>query len=508
MRAHRRRLSYREATNVNLSTRHRIAVLLTVFAFSAVQVTGQKRRLPSTLALTHVTVVDVTARSAGSALRRDQTVVIAGGRIIAVSTSAPRLPNTQTIDAAGKYLIPGLWDMHVHTGQKEIFFPLYLANGITGVRDMGGDQDRPTGTLSIRFDLLKEWRSEIEKGALLGPRLVIGGFMVDGPQPTWPGAIPVRDASDAHDAVIKLKQAGVDFIKVYSGVPRDAFFALARDAKASGMTFVGHLPFAIHPLEASDAGLHSIEHLGTGALLRAVSSKEQEVGRALAAASADPDRARVLQRSIRITMDAADSYDDTKAAQLFARFVKNDTWQVPTIVVRASAFAGRQAIRPELKYVPQAIKDDWAKSDYAPDRMAPDDAMAGRKAFFKQLDMVREMYRAGVGILAGSDSANPYIYPGLSLHEELQLFVTAGLTPLEALRTATIDPARFLKREDSLGSIDVGKSADLVLLDANPITDIRNTQRIAGIVVNGRYLSKSDLRRQLESAETAARASR
>jgi hypothetical protein len=440
--------------------------------------------------------VDVTAGDIRTALKRHRTVVIDGGRIVALGERVEMPSGAHILNVSGKYVVPGLWDMHVHTGQHELFFPLYLAHGVTGVRDMGGDQDRPTGTLSIRFQALRQWREQIANGTMLGPRLFLAGFMVDGAPQFWPGSRVIRDAVEARQTVRSLKDEGVDFLKVYSGLSRDAYFALADEVRRQRLTFAGHIPIAIGVGEASDAGQRSIEHLGQGSMLLATSGKEAEL---LASIARETDVAAAMPAFWRTAAEAADTYDAAKAALLFARFVRNDTWVVPTLVSNPILFGVNRRDSEMVRYIPSSIRKDWAGMF-----TAQSSGPLGPRIVRHQLVLVKAMHRAGVKMLAGSDSANPHTYPGLSLHEELALLVQAGLTPLEALKTATIDPATFLERADSLGSVNVGKLADLVLLDADPLSDIRNTRRIAGVVVDGRYLPRTELRKMLASVEAAA----
>src|SRR5947209_7309868 len=206
------------------------------------------------LAFTHATVIDMT----GAKPESDMTVVIEGNRIAALGkTGRVRIPkDAQIINASGKFLIPGLWDMHVHTLREDrlaTFFPLFVANGVTSVRDM-------SSTLA-NFDMLKQWRGEITNGTRLGPRIIAAGPLIDGPKPVWTDFISVSTAAEGRETVRTLKQHGVDFIKVYSGLPRDIYLAIADETKKQGLTFVGHEPNAVLAAEASDAGQKSFEHL-------------------------------------------------------------------------------------------------------------------------------------------------------------------------------------------------------------------------------------------------------
>jgi|SRR5690349_789570 len=434
-------------------------------------------RTQGPIVLTHATIIDVN----GSTPRRDTTVVITGDRISAIGDSASvSVPaDAQVIDATGKFLIPGLWDMHVHWYVRDTF-TLFIANGVTSVRQMFGNSD------------LLRWRDQIAKGSLLGPRMVVASPIIDGPEPVWPNSIAVRNEEEGRKAVRKVKQWGADFVKVYALLPRDAYFGIADEAKQQGITFVGHVPNSVSPGEASDAGQKSIEHL-TGILI-ACSDKETELRLKLVKADSPEARARVQATAL-------ETYDAKKAADLIARFVKNQTWQCPTLtVLRSNAYLGDEHFRNDsrLRYIPRLLQQRWRF------RVANESGSNNaKKVLEKQFEIVGAMQKAGVPILAGTDTGNPFCFPGFSLHEELALLVIAGLTPLDALRSATINPAKFFGLDQTLGTIDQGKIADLVLLDADPLVDIRNTQRINAVVSNGRFFDRKALDKMLAEAEGA-----
>jgi imidazolonepropionase-like amidohydrolase len=448
---------------------------------------AQAKPAPETLALTNVTVIDTR----GGPPRTGMTVIVEKGRITAVvKTGALKPPRgARVLDATDKYLTPGLWDMHVHLsfgdwfpGAREISLPLFVANGVTGVRDMGSD-----------LEPVLAWRKEIDVGRLLGPRIITPGPMLDGPQPRFPSSIAIRTPEDGRRAVRELKQRGADFIKLQSLIPRDAVFAIADEAKKQGMVFAGHVPDALRASEASSAGQKSFEHLI--GIFEGSSPNEEEFlkgpkgpGKFLA------------------------TFDPQRAASLFALLSKNQTWQCPTLVwerggnlIEESDFARD----PLAKYAPASWKDEtWQRfADLIIHQFNTDD-LATRKRFVeKELEVVNGLRRAGVPFLAGTDTPpGVFVFPGFSLHEELQLFVRAGFTPLEALKTATLNPAIYLGLEKQLGTVEAGKFADLVLLGANPLDDIRNTQKISAVIVRGRYFSRADLDRLLAQVESSARA--
>jgi len=457
-----------------------LALILTALLILPVLLLARPKpdRTEAPIALTHVTVIDVT----GGPTRRDTTVLITGDRITAIGDSATiSVPaDAKVVDATGKFLIPGLWDMHVHWYVRDTF-TLFIANGVTGVRQMFGNSD------------LLRWRDQIAKGSLLGPRMVVASPLIDGPEPVWPNSIAVSNEAEGRKAVRRVKQWGADFVKVYALLPRDAYFGIADEAKQQGITFVGHAPYSVSPGEASDAGQKSIEHL-TGILIEC-SDKETDLRAKLVKADSPEARGRVQATAL-------ETYDEKKAADLFARFVKNQTWQCPTLtVLRSSAILGNESFRDgRLRYIPRLLQQRWSRG--APHRVGGDNA--GKQVFQKEIAIVGAMRKAGVAILAGTDTGNPFCFPGFSLHEELALLVIAGLTPVEALQSATLNPAKFFGLDKTLGTIEQGKIADLVLLDANPLEDIRNTQRISAVISNGRLFDRKGLDKMLAEAEGVA----
>jgi imidazolonepropionase-like amidohydrolase len=441
---------------------------------------------PSVLIISDVTVIDAT----GAPAQAHRTIVVRDGKIETIDASSGRmnrLPPGELVDGTGKFLIPGLWDMHVHMvfgdwfpRGKEVTLPLFIANGITGVRDMGGE-----------LEVLQQWRKEISAGTLIGPRMVISGPMLDGPRPRFPSSIAIKTPEDGRRAVDDLKRRGADFIKLQSLIPRDAVFAIADEARKQGITFVGHVPDSVRASEASNAGQKSFEHLigifeGSSPLEDAFPKGPKTEGQFLS------------------------TYDPERAAALFALLAKNHTWQCPTLVWERGGNLIDQtdfAQDTRARYAPAYWKDvTWKRFTEDIVHGFNTDDLATRKRFVeKELEVVNTMHRAGIEFLAGTDTPpGVYVFPGFSLHEELQRFVAAGFTPMEALQTATLNPAKFLGMDDRLGTVEKGKLADLVLLDANPLDDIRNTQKIAAVIVNGRYLSRAELEKMLARVEAVA----
>jgi imidazolonepropionase-like amidohydrolase len=460
-------------------------IFLLVFLFFSTPIQAQKPTAADLLVLNNVTVVDVRA----GALQPEQTVVLERNHIFSVgpgkSAKYPR--NAPSVNCRGLFLIPGLWDMHVHLvfgewfpGAQDISLPLFVANGVTGVRDMGSE-----------LDVVQMWRNEIEAGRLIGPRIYSSGPMLDGPKPRFPSSLAITTPEDAHRAVTDLKRRGADFIKLQSLIPRDAVFAIAEEAKEQEIPFEGHVPDSVRASEMSAAGMKSFEHLI--GIFEGSSPAEDEF------LTGNKTEGRFLA-----------TYDPARAAALAAILAKNQTWQCPTLVwerggnlIDVSDFSKDTRV----KYVPASWKDKtWKRFTEEITHGYGTDDLATRKKFVeKELEVVRMLHKTGVPFLAGTDTpAGVHIFPGYSLHEELLRFVAAGFTPLEALRTATINPARFFGMEHETGTVEKGKLADLVLLSANPLEDIANTQKIAGVIVNGRYFYRAELDKMLGRVETVA----
>ena len=461
------------------------------------------------IVLTHVTVIDMT----GASPKPNMTVVIMGNRITALGKSdeIPLPQNARVVDASGKFLIPGLWDMHVHLNYETVrqveqsLFPLLVANGVTGVRDMWNLHD-VEGMKQIT-----NWRKRMAADEIIAPRLAAVGRGIDGPA-GGNAYIRVKNESEARAAVRRIKREGYDFVKIYSNLSRESFFAIADETKKQNLPFAGHVPFTVGAVEASDAGMRSMEHLletltpasTMGAELK---KAELELLKKISALNGKPLTAELEEEDRRIVERFIDTYSDEKAASLFARFAQNDTWQCPTLVsFQMSASVGNKDLfkDPRIKYVPLSVR---AKDKQYLDAMLSwsEKEISMRKKFYKlRLRQLNAAHHAGVKFLAGTDATSTFPVHGFSLHDELALFVQAGLAPMEALQTATLNPAKFLGLTDSLGTVEKGKLADLVLLDANPLGDINNPKKIAAVIINGRYLRRETLDKMLADVEAAA----
>ena len=454
-----------------------------------------------TLIFEHATVIDAT----GAPPKKDFTVVVTDGRIASVGSGAPSIAGAMRIDATGKFLIPGLWDMHVHVSVPQIAYPLFLANGVTGVREMYS---------GIPLATMRQWKMVPDTPRIFAPGFIDGPLMLPGGA-NWPSAAAVANPAQARAAVRSLAAQGADFLKVYNSVPRDAFFALAEEARAADIPFAGHVPEEVSPLEASEAGMRSQEHLNN--ILLGASTGEGELRAERVAVMKDAKLAgsqRLQLLAWPLLNGLVDTYSESKAAALFAAFVKNGTWQTPTLSI-LYGFAHQRdqdlAHDPRRRYIPKSWTGVLGPEgmDYLKDLTAGEyEVLRQRMSLLlaRYMKLVGDMHRAGVGLLAGTDT-NPFnpVLPGFGLHQELALLVDCGLTPMEALQTATRNPARYFGKLAEMGTIEAGKAADLVLLNADPLQDIHNTEKIAGVMMRGRYYDRQALDAMLErTAATAA----
>jgi len=468
------------------STVVRSALLLAGCAFGATL----RAQNPAPLAITHVTVIDVATG------RRipDQTVLVRGTRITSVAPAAAVRAPTQSrvLDGTGKFVIPGLWDMHVRFLARfrgdtagEIVLPLLLANGITGMRDLGttlGD--------------LARWRELERTHQLLPIRVVAAGPILDGIRRD-PYFMRIRTAAEGRAAVDTLHARGVDFIKFYEGLPRDAFVAIVNEAHRFGLRTAGHPPIAAHNLaEISDLiGAGSLEHFW-GMML--AGSPHEDSLRALAALVIDTatKSASVSRAQIDIETTAESTFTPSRLAAVSARLARNGTFVTPTFVAfrMHTSFVEGDSTGGGAEH--WSAMSPFLRAVYAEGGRA--DARRGTAEGTRKMDVLRQrieplagpVARAGVRFLAGTDDAP---VPGFALQRELTVLVENGLTPLQALQAATLNPARYLDATDSLGTVARGKLADLVLLDADPLVDIHNTQRIRAVVANGQLFDRAAL---------------
>lgn len=422
------------------------------------------------VAITDVTVVDVEKQRS----LRARTVLIEDGRIVAVVASRDaKIPaNTQRIDGRGRFLIPGLVDMHVHLFNtttrrpaNDWAFPLFVANGVTGVREMAAEP--------AQMALVNRWRKDMDAGVLIAPRILAVGVPVSGKSP-----------DDATAQVNAAAAAGVDFIKVFSNVPASHWQAILDAARARSLPVVGHVPWAVSLLEAAAAGQRNSEHLMQA--FEACSRIESQVIKERRGLVADALAASVEARELSV-LQAFDRRSCRKASRALAF-----TGQVqgPTLVIQRIKSGTRPSEDPRWRLL---RADEQARWERILSGLPEQDQPRERRRLEVAMQIVSAMHRAGVPIVVGTDAPMPNVYPGFSVHEELALLVESGLSPHAALRSATLTPAEFLGIAADSGSVAVGKRADLVLLDADPTKDIRNTQRINAVLLSGWVLRRADL---------------
>lgn len=481
---------------------HAAAMALVVVGVAIRPAEGQPGRAT---VISNVTVFDGTA--AGP--RPGRSVLIRGARIVEVaaaeSLAVPR--GAQVIDGRGRFLIPGLWDLHVHQALRpwvdrpwednaRYFHALLLAHGVTGVRDMAGD-----------LATLVQWRAEIASGERLGPRQVVTGQKM-GVAPVVPGApMPVRTPADVDSAVRMLARGGADFVKI-DGLPATLLPALRDITRAVGLRFTGHVAIDASVIESARLGHHSIEHLF--GVLETASSQEDRIRR-LAQQPKAPFLDRlvdyVTKRGLPTTEERGASTLDPRRLDSMARVLASTgTAIVPTLRLNGIRFSvPDSALLPP----PDSLLIRAAPPHTGPWVFTP--AAAGSKAqlvWKPYCAVVRQFQDAGVRVLPGSDAPTLYAVPGRSLIEELQMLVRCGLSPSEALRSATSSAAAFLRLEHETGTIQPGRRADLVLLDADPTRDIGNLRQVRAVVAGGRVLGRPQLDSLIRVAVGTARANR
>ncbi len=436
------------------------------------------------LVITNATIIDI----AGNTTIPGQLIAISDGKIIAVdkTSSISSYSATEVIDIENRFIMPGLWDNHVHfrggealIEQNKEFLSLFLAFGITTVRDAGGDIT-PS---------LQEWNSEINQRVLDGPTIFTSGPKLDGSRPAWEGSLTVIDEHDVLIALDSLESIQADYVKVYDGnLTKEAYYAIIEEAEKRGFKTTGHMPLSADLMEAISLGLDGTEHLYYP----------------LKEATLISDSLTQLEMGYRMITPLMENYDEALAASAFTEIANSEFYVTPTLHVGktlAELLLTDHSSDSMLEYLDPAIIDTYQRRLNSAIRGG--DSYTKQRAFWVESfrAMVKPMYDAGILVLAGSDSGpfNSFTYPGESIHKELQLFVAAGLTPQEALMTSIIFGPKFFDLEDSYGSISNGKIADLLILDENPLEDISNTRSINSVIQKGKNYSKKDLDLLLEN---------
>lgn len=426
---------------------------------------------PAPLAFEHVAVVPMDREI----VLDDHTVIVRDGRIAALGPAVEvAVPSdARRIDGRGRFLMPGLADMHVHVWDENDLY-LFVANGVTTVRNMFG------------APLHLDWRARIERRELVGPRIYTAGPIIDGKPAVWPGSTELVDPDEAAEVVAAQKEAGYDFLKPYARLTPECYEALVIAGEEQGMLLMGHVPEALRLQEVLAARQHTIEHMD---------------GWAEAAQASDSPLKRVdfsTQAAAWLTVDRARSAELARAAR------EAGTWNCPTLIVLQKWSQGDEAeallARPEMRYVSPFMRAAWdpeAPSNYL-SQLPAARVEAARRSVPLMHPAVAALRDAGAGILLGTDMGNPYVLAGFAAHEELVNLVDAGLTPFEALRAGTADAARCMGAEKEWGTLAAGQRADLVLLSANPLADVRHAAARVGVVLRGRWMPAEELTAELE----------
>lgn len=466
---------------------------------------GEEENETDTWVIENVNIIDIRA---GKVVPY-RSVVFKGSTIVSVGAVASKtsIVDARVIDGSGKFLIPGLWDMHIHTStdaaSRNAILPLLIANGITGARSMAADchvADGDCGEPIADIHAVNKWREEIATGNLVGPRLVASSYYTNGPASVEKSSIDnPATATHARGYARMLNSRGVDLIKVYSGMYREAYFAMADEARTLGLEFAGHVPLTVRVSEASDAGQSTIEHI-TG-FLEECSTEEEVLRPKLIASYSNP------AEFWPILLKLAETFDEQKCQRLFEHLAENSTWHVPTLYVEgfyeeSNTPRGEWREDPRLKYVPRVEVELWESLEKDYFEGIPDYKKTLQPHSQKAFQIAGKTHEAGVPIMAGSDPGEFGIIWGFSLHTELQYLVEAGLSEADALRAATLNPARYRRMDNSLGTIEEGRLADLVLLKANPLDDISNTQMIDTVIANGRVFRRKDIDALLQTVES------
>ncbi|WP_047414498.1 amidohydrolase family protein [Cellulophaga sp. Hel_I_12] len=424
---------------------------------------------------------------------QSQDLYISASKIVKIepSGSTETFNSKKIIDASGTFILPGFWDNHTHFRggdslilENKKLLPLFLANGITTVRDAGGDL-----TSSVM-----QWKKEIVAGTLHGPTIYTSGPKIDGPNGTWAGSLEVTTEEDIAKALDSLEILQTDFVKLYdSRISGEAYLTTLKETDKRGLISSGHMPFTVSLKETVDAGIDGIEHLYY--VMKGCSSAEIEVTQRLKNKEIGFWQAMPLLR---------EGYDESTAQTTFALLKDKNVYVVPTLHIGKTLSYLDEIDHTDdlyLKYMGKGlIKTYQGRINGALN--ASEKTRKDRKEldqFFGSL--TKSLNDAGVQLLAGSDSGayNSYTYPGISLHHELEAMVQTGMTPLQVLKTSAYNGAHFLKKEKSYGTIAIGKHADLVLLDANPLSDIKNTQKINTVIQNNKVYNKTALEAMLQA---------
>ena len=427
--------------------------------------------------ITNVNIVDVKTGK----ILKNKTIAIDNNRITSIyDKEIISSDSTIVINGSGKYLIPGLWDMHAHYKWSHVDFdPLLIANGITGIREMWGN-------MPIMVDIPK--KSKIEES--LSPDIYTSGDFIDGNPPSFPGpgTIVVSTPDEAVKAVDKQIKENVDFIKVYSSLSEECFMAISKEAKKKNIPFAGHIPNRVSIYKAIDAGMASSEHLY--GFLYACSFK-----------------ANIRNTPVgKSNEELISTFSEERFDSLCYVLAKSSMWLCPTLtVIRALGYFNDTTFTNDkrMTYLPGYIIDIWNQQTKGSNDGDMDKYVKSSKAsYLFELGLIGKMNKKGVKLLAGTDFPNAYVFPGFSLHDELELMVKGGMSALDALKSATLNAAIFMNKENDFGSVEVGKLASLVLLNKNPLENIENTTSIETVILRGRVIDRTTLDKMLSQTQS------
>ncbi len=461
----------------------------------------------TSVAIHDVTVVD----PATGVATPGRDVLVRGGRIHRVTTAQEQQPRAQSVvDGSGKFLIPGLLDMHVHLNLEVLDDPqptldLLLAHGVTGVRDMSSDCWAETEDGKLCLPAMRRIAREIRRGKRFGPRiLAMTSPVVRGPWQSFrvpegapPFATPETPEA-ARELVRYVKARGADLIKIYNGVPAAVYAALTNEARRRNIEVSGHLPLGVGLVEASNLGHRTVEHARDlpVACSRYGAEYRQTMRRVIDGdMQADPPDAETRLRGV------LESFDEALCDEVLATLARNGTYLVPTHGTRElDARAADPDYRddPRWRFVAPRLRERWEKDLDDMAAVAPQLGELYQEFYDLGLRLTARAHAAGVRILAATDANDTMIFPGSGMHDELERLVQAGLSPLDALRAATVVSAEYLGRDD-LGRVAQGQRADLVLLRRNPLEDISAVREIDGVVFAGRWIPRDILDAKLSA---------
>ncbi len=401
------------------------------------------------------------------------------------------------IDASNQYAVPGLWDMHVHAlnkGYFEFSNPLMVANGITGFRDTWG------GLL-----FADTVRKKMQTGEIAFQRFILSGNLIDGAEKIWRNSQEAATPQRGIELVDSFYKKGAGFIKVYSRLTPETFTAIAKRCKELNIKFAGHVPQKVKLIDASNAGMYSMEHLyGMTEAFSDIEDSIFQVADKINFASGDTAvRSRLVAE--RQGMLLRSKTVPEKVKKVSEVLISNNTWIVPTLLVLRGFYymdVLEKVKDDRFDFLPFPMTDGWKViNNFGTSGRPPQYWINAKIRYQKNIEDLGLLNKNKVPLLAGTDFPNPYCIPGFGLHDEFELMNKAGLTPLEVLRSATLNPAKYLDKTDSLGTIAANKYADILLLSENPLTSISNTRKIEGLVVNGKFYNKSELEKLKQKAK-------